>query len=187
MTDQQTLSDADLVLRSRSGDKRSFDVLIARYKTTLYQFIRRYVGHSDEAYDILQETFIAGWLALGRYDPERSFATWLRSIALNKCRDHGRRATVRRRIHKLFTDLTLIVAPETGRIFLEQDRLQRLDEAIAALPAFYKEPLLLTLVNGLTQQEAAEQLHTTPKAIEMRIMRARKKLSDAFSDFEGEG
>lgn len=187
MTDQQAPSDADLALRSRSGDKHSFDALIARHKTPLYQFIRRYVGSRDEAYDILQETFIASWLALGRYDVERSFATWLRSIALNKCRDHGRRNAVRKRVYKLFADLTTILAPRTSSPHPEATRLERLDEAIAALPAFYKEPLLLTLVNGLTQQEAAEQLRTTPKAVEMRISRARKKLTEAFSDLEAEG
>jgi RNA polymerase sigma-70 factor (ECF subfamily) len=162
-------------------------VLIARYKAPLYRFIRRYAGNRDDAYDILQDTFIASWLALGRYDAGRSFATWLRSIALNKCRDHGRRIAVRKRIHKLFANLASILSPETGRMFLGPDRFERLDEAIAALPAFYKEPLLLTLVNGLTQQEAAEQLHTTPKAVEMRISRARKRLTEAFSDLKGEG
>lgn len=60
-------------------------------------------------------------------------------------------------------------------------RLRRLDQAMAALPRRYKEPLLLTLVAGLTQQQAAEQLKTTTKAIEMRIRRAKKLLSEALS------
>ena len=55
-----------------------------------------------------------------------------------------------------------------------------MDRAIADLPAFYKEPLLLTVVSGVSQQEAADLLKTTPKAIEMRLRRARKKLAQAL-------
>ncbi len=186
MTDQEA-SDADLALRSRAGDKRSFDSLVSRYKAPLYQFARRYVGNPDEAYDILQETFVAAWLALARYDPQRPFASWLRAIALNKCRDHGRRLAVRNRVHRLFADLASIIGPEPTPERAEAGLLQHLDDAIAALPAFYKEPLLLTLVGGLSQQEAALQLRTTPKAVEMRISRARKKLTEALSDLQGEG
>ena len=68
----------------------------------------------------------------------------------------------------------------------EGRRLEQLNEAIADLPAFYKEPLLLTMVSGLSQQAIADTLKTTPKAIEMRIRRARKKLSEKLR-IEGEG
>ena len=70
---------------------------------------------------------------------------------------------------------------------LENKRLARLDQAIAALPPFYKEPLLLTTVSGLSQQDAAIQLNTTTKAVEMRIRRAKKKLGEALSDLKKEG
>ena len=187
MNDSEAASDADLALRAQSGDKRSFDTLISRHKAALYQFVRRYIGHRDEAYDVLQETFVAAWLALRRYDSERSFAAWLRTIALNKCRDHGRRVAVRRRIHQLFTDMTLILGAEPTPERGDDGPLDQLDEAIASLPAFYKEPLLLTLVGVLSHQETALQLHTTPKAVEMRIARARKKLADTLSDLKAEG
>lgn len=61
------------------------------------------------------------------------------------------------------------------------ERLHRLDQAIAGLPAFYKEPLLLTTVGGLSNIEAAETLKTTPKAIEMRLYRARQKLNSTLA------
>ena len=89
-------SDASLAARALTGDRRAFDNLVIRYQEPLYRFIRRYVGDADETYDLLQETFVAAWQALGRYDPDRSALTWLRRIALNKCRDWGRRRTVRK-------------------------------------------------------------------------------------------
>jgi RNA polymerase sigma-70 factor (ECF subfamily) len=127
-------------------------------------------------------------VALKRYDRDKSFAVWLRAIALNKCRDYGRRQAVRRRFLRFFAphESELANEPDVERTMeaAEAKRLQRLDKAIAELPAFYKEPLLLTTVTGLSQQETAKQLNTTAKAIEMRIRRARKKLAAALSDLK---
>jgi RNA polymerase sigma factor CnrH len=192
VTDGADASDADLARRAQAGDKRAFDQLARRHKGALYRFIRRYVGHGDDAYDILQESFISAWLALPRYDGQRAFLTWLRAIALNKCRDQGRRLAVRRRILRLFAlerpqDPEAAPDARSEAEKREAYRLMRLDEAIAQLPAFYKEPLLLTTVMGLSQQDTASQLNTTAKAIEMRIRRAKKKLAEAVSDLSGEG
>jgi len=69
----------------------------------------------------------------------------------------------------------------------EAERLSLLDKAITRLPAFYKEPLLLTTVSGLSHIEAAKELGTTPKAIEMRLYRARKKILSDLGPDSGEG
>lgn len=149
----------------------------------LYRLIRRYVGDSDEAYDLLQETFIAAWQALPRYDANRPALSWLRRIALNKCRDWSRRRAVRR---FFYTAATLDNAPATDIHPIEQDigddqRLTRLDIAIAALPSSLKEPLLLTVFEGLSQQQAADALGLTAKAVENKVARARKILNQALS------
>ena len=184
--DEQRLASA-----ARAGDRRAFELLVDLHKAALYRFIRRYIGDSDDAYDLLQESFVSAWLALGRYNPQQSFSVWLRAIALNKCRDHGRRRAVRRRILQLFAGQPHISqSPEAGfesdtELRLSQ-RLHHLDRAIAALPRKYKEPLLLTLVSGLTQAQAALELKASPKAIEMRIRRAksilRRELAEAVSE-----
>ncbi len=63
---------------------------------------------------------------------------------------------------------------------VEAAHLRQLDRAIASLPQRYKEPLLLTLISGLTHQAAADQFHTTAKAIEMRVRRAKARLRIAL-------
>ena len=193
MTEDEAGSDAELALQAQSGEKRAFDKLVQRHKGPLFRFVRRYVGNEDDAYDILQDTFISAWLALGRYRRDTPFLAWLRAIALNKCRDLGRRQTVRRRFLRMigFYDPDSSTDKES-EVHIDEDafegkRLARLDQAIAALPPFYKEPLLLTTVTGLSQQDAARQLHTSTKAIEMRIRRAKKKLGEALSDLKKEG
>ena len=183
MTPEAESSDQDLVKRAASGDRAAFESIVRRYKQPLFRFIRRYVGNSDDAYDLLQDSFVAAWIAVARFDISRSLMPWLRTIALNKCRDFSRRQSVRRIILGLFASEAEPLAGDASDPQAEQ--LDRLDRAIAELPVFYKEPLLLTAVSGLSHQEAADILKTTPKAIEMRIRRARQKLAKVLPPVEG--
>jgi len=96
------LPDASLAVAARQGDQAAFAALMRRHKGWLYRFIRRYVADRDDAYDVLQESFVSAWSALSRFDPERPFEAWLRRIALNKCRDRARRDAVRRAALRLF-------------------------------------------------------------------------------------
>ena len=184
MTPEAENSDHHLLKRAASGDRPAFEVIVRRYKHPVFRFIRRYLGNSDDAYDVLQDTFVAAWTAIGRFDSSRPLMPWLRTIALNKCRDFSRRQTVRQMILSIFsTEVERQTVPGTADS--QSERLEELDQALAALPAFYKEPLLLTAVSGLSHQEAATMLKTTSKAIEMRVRRARQKLAKILPPGEG--
>lgn len=185
-------SDTVLASQASEGDRRAFEQLVTRHKDGLFRLARTYLGNGDDAYDILQEAFVSAWLAIRRYDPSKDFGAWIRTIALNKCRDFARRQTVRRRLLRLFAmeqSVQLMVSPQTGIEQGEREarRLARLDAAMAALPPFYKEPLLLTMISGLSQQAVATQLNTTAKAIELRIRRAKKRLGEDLKGSELEG
>ena len=186
MTPAGVDSDEAIAAVARTGDRKAFAQLVERHKGTIYRFVRRYVGQSDDAYDVLQDCFIAAWQALSRYDTARPFLPWLRVIALNKCRDYGRRQRVRNLVMKAFA-LEPNPAPDTRETESEAERLSQLDAAISRLNPFYKEPLLLTTVSGLSHIDAAALLKTTPKAVEMRIYRARKRLFDCIEENNGEG
>lgn len=178
-------SNAALAARAVKGDRPAFNRIVQRYQEPLYRFIRRYVGDADEAYDLLQETFVSAWQALGRYDPARPAATWLRRIALNKCRDWGRRRAVRRFFYAATSLDGSPAAADTAAASVTVDdsnetALSKLDRAIAALPSQLKEPLLLTAFEGLSQIAAGEALGISAKAVETRLYRARKLLAEAL-------
>lgn len=154
-----------------------------RHKPALYGFVRRYVGDADAAVDVVQETFVAAWRALARYDARRPFVVWLRAIALNKCRDRGRRLAVRRFILGDKDDQSpeAQAQPDPAPIgdgqLISAQRRAVVQTAINQLPAKLKEPLLLTYFDDLSQQEAADLLGVTAKTIETRVYRARQKLA----------
>ena len=173
-------SDAVLAARAIKGDRSAFNQIVRRHQEPLYRFIRRYVGDADEAYDLLQETLVSAWQALGRYDPARPAATWLRRIALNKCRDWGRRRVVRQFFYGARALDETTSAPEASADDAKEAALTSLDRAIAALPGQLKEPLLLTAFEGLSQVAAGETLGISAKAVETRVYRARKLLAEVL-------
>ncbi len=185
MTGAEPDSDADLVRRARAGEQRAFSLLMGRHKHWLYRFIRRYVGDADEAYDVVQDAFVAAMSNLGRYDTARPFEAWLRRIALNKCRDRARREAVRRAfgLSKRGPEETEAVAdpaPGAEQTLAADRALSTLGQAIAALPAALKEPLVLTVLEGLSHKDAGALLGISPKAVEVRIYRAKHKLSETL-------
>lgn len=176
--------DLDLVARARAGEDRAFSELLRRHKPALYGFVRRYVSDADSAVDVVQETFVAAWRALARYDARRPFAVWLRAIALNKCRDRARRLAVRRFILGDTNDQSaeaqeqLDPAPFGEAQLIPAQRRALIQKAIDRLPEKLKEPLLLTYFDELTQQEAADLLGVTLKTVETRVYRARQRLAE---------
>ncbi|MDB5458475.1 MAG: polymerase sigma-70 factor,ECF subfamily [Caulobacteraceae bacterium] len=185
MTTAEAESDADLVRRARAGEQRAFSLLMGRHKHWLYRFVRRYVGDAEEAYDVLQDAFVAALSNLSRYDPGRPFEAWLRRIALNKCRDRARREAVRRafglsRRGPEETEAVADTAAIADQTLATSHAIKALDRAIAALPSALKEPLVLTVLEGLSQKEAGALLGLSPKAVEVRVYRAKKQLAEAL-------
>ncbi len=182
MTAAVDLPDASLAVAACQGDQAAFAALMRRHKGWLYRFIRRYVADRDDAYDVLQESFVSAWGALSRFDPERPFEAWLRRIALNKCRDRARRDAVRRAALRLFGfgsgDISVeSVAPLADSTVAADHALRRLDVAIGKLSRQLKEPLVLTMLEGLSHKEAGALLGINAKAVETRVYRAKRQLA----------
>ena len=188
MTSDAAASDSALAALAAAGDDRAFSALVQRHKDKLYRLLRRYTADSDEAYEAVHEAFIAAWGALARYDPERPFATWLRTIAINKARDRGRRMVVRRLIFgargldHAEVENTVDPATPADRLVIDQEAARRLDKAIGRLPDTLKGPLLLTAFEGYSQREAGEILGVSSKTIETRVSRARRLLAAHLGD-----
>ena len=176
-----TENDATLIRRCLVGEAQAQRALVERYRPAIWRLARNATGSSEEAFDIAQETFVAAFAALPRYDAARPFGAWLTRIALNKCRDWSRRRAVRRMFEfampegheAAFAD----DAASPDRIAAGRAELDAVSRMIADLPTRLKEVLLLRAVEGMSQAETASLLGITEKAVETRLARARGKLS----------
>ena len=88
------MTDAALA-RARAGDGDAFRELVAPYRRELQVHCYRILGSLQDAEDLLQETLLAAWRGLDRFEERASLRVWLYRIATNRClnalRDRGRR------------------------------------------------------------------------------------------------
>lgn len=188
--DPRDCADGELAALGLAGNQAAFVEMMRRHRAPIFRLIRSYVGDADEALDLVQETFVAGFRALDRYDRERPLRAWLTTIALNKCRDWGRKRTVRRLFQfaaPIGEAAEQVADDRAGADVVTADRqaLERVGRAIRALPRALKEPLILCAVDGLSQAEAADILAISEKAVETRLYRARTRLRETIGRLEG--
>ncbi|KTE03640.1 RNA polymerase subunit sigma-24 [Sphingopyxis sp. H038] len=184
--DLSQCSDRELAALARAGQQQVYRELLRRYKAPVFRLIQSNIGDPDEAMDLTQETFVAGFGAIGRYDADRPFRIWIARIALNKCRDWARRRTVRsffaralplESAHDVASD-----GPAPDAEAADRAELARVRAAMARLPSNLREVLVLRGVEDLTQAETAELLQTSEKTVEMRLYRARAKLKTLLGE-----
>ena len=183
----QEASDAELVARALAGQQTAYAALMRRHRDATYRLARSHAGgDADAALDIVQETFVAAFAALHRYDAARPFRGWLTRIAINKCRDQARRRAVRR-FFAFARPLEEAVdahdaAPGPDVALGAAQEVRRIERAVAALPGTLREVLLLRTIEQLTQAETAQALGISAKAVETRLYRARQKLAAMLRD-----
>jgi RNA polymerase sigma-70 factor (ECF subfamily) len=169
------------VLAARAGDQDAFAELVYAYQDAVYNLCYRMLSERTEAEDAAQETFLRAYLHLDRYDPGRSFKTWLLSIASNYCIDRLRR----RRMHYLSIDedplpaLTLSThEPEPEDEVIRAQHSQVIQMLLKLLPADYRAAVILRYWYDYSYVEIADILQTTESAIKSRLFRARQMLAD---------
>ena len=175
------------------GDQEAYAVLIGRYQGPVHGFVFRSVGNVETAEDLTQEVFVKAWFALARVQERARFSTWLFQIAANLCRDHAKSKATRqaRRMNSLVreredgsTEERDFKHPGLSPDNQAQmnETMAVLDRAIADLPLKLREVFILGTIDLLPHKEISSILGISPKAVEVRIYRARKTLTERLAD-----
>ena len=179
-------TDIALMLRLAGGEDLALNDLISRWRDRLAAFLLRMVGDHATAMDLTQATFDHPNTSLKTYKPTAAFSTYLFHIATNLARTQARwrkrHPTVpmddeNREIRHEAVD-SLPSPDESADLHERADLVNR---AITALPEDQREALLLFTVEGMSQAEVAAALGCSPKAVEVRVYRARQLLREALA------
>jgi RNA polymerase sigma-70 factor, ECF subfamily len=178
--------DLGLVRALQAGEERALNTLIERHHEGLYRFVFRHISNEDDAIELTQKAFVRAYFNIQKFRPTAKFVTWLYHIALNLCRDYARSPAYRHLSKTISTDLAVeeserqrpLISNLLGPDKQTQDRekLRAVVEAISELPQDLKNPLILTALEGCSHADVAELLGISPKAVEMKVYRARKLL-----------
>jgi RNA polymerase sigma-70 factor (ECF subfamily) len=151
------------------GKSSVFERLVRAYSAELYRYAYWMCRDRFVAEDLVQETFARAWSGWASLREEGAARKWLYTILHN---EHAR-LFERKRLHVVEDqDLDAIEDRRLTGVFGEI----AMREALHALPANYREPLLLQVLGGFTCEEIAQLLNLTPGAVMTRLSRARLML-----------
>jgi len=183
--------DLTLVQALKVGEDQALNALMDRHREGLFRFVLRHVHNEADALELAMETFVRAYFNIGKFRPRAKFATWLYQIALNLCRDHLRSRAYQDSLQTVSFDVPTeeggdpsLLPATKGRPDQKTDRLEELialEKAISELPEDFKSAFILTALEDRPQAEVAELLGISPKAVEMRVYRARKLLLEKMS------
>jgi len=168
-----------VVERARKGDLEAFGELVESYQHRIVNYIRAIVANEADAEDVAQDTFLRAYRALGRFRGQSSFKTWLYQIATNAARSHlGRRRASPETAGAESDDGTSEIDRAASGHDLEAELVSRdrIERALAGLPAVLREAVVLRDVEGLDYREIAEALDIPIGTVESRIFRGRQRL-----------
>ncbi|MFA6960951.1 MAG: RNA polymerase sigma factor [Opitutaceae bacterium] len=178
-----TPSDEVLASALRRGDDSALDTLMLRWQVPLRSFLYRHLQNEADALDLAQETFVRIYRHRSNYRDGSKFSTWMFQIALNLCRDHGRRRTHRPLVALDQAPDHADPRPAPDSATLNEERTVAVRAAIADLPDHLRTALILFEYEDQSHAQIAAIVAATPKAVETRIARARDLLRQKLTRF----
>jgi RNA polymerase sigma-70 factor, ECF subfamily len=168
---------------AKRGDQAAFGRLIEVYQTPVYNLCYRMLSSANDAEDAAQETFIRAYHGLSRYDIQRSFSTWLLSIAAHYCIDQIRR---RRFTVMSFEELPAFDPPdlEPGpeRTLVAKEKQQQVQALLESLNPQDRAAVVMRYWYDFSYEEIGESLSLTVSAVKSRLHRARRELAALWAE-----
>jgi len=174
------------IIQAQHGNDDAFTNLVESYQKPVYNLCYRMLGELEAAEDAAQETFLKAYQNLARYDRERSFATWLLSIAAHHCIDKLRR----RRFNSVSidedeegqTDIPDRSAPDPESEAMKHQQRERLQNCLQSLDPTDRAAVVMRYWQDCSEVEIAQALKLTVPAVKSRLHRARRALADLWEE-----
>jgi RNA polymerase sigma factor (sigma-70 family) len=178
-----------LVERLRNGDPSAFDAVHDAFNARLFNFLARLSNRRDVAEDLLEETWLRLVTHARRLKPDTHLGPWLFTVARHLYASYCRARLVEDSYAEGLIGLWPSGSPRPSPLDAAEasEAQRRVAAALSALPARYREALLLVAVEGLRPVEAAQVCGVTPEAMRQRLSRARDLLARRLRDAESGG
>lgn len=178
--------DQQLVERAQRGEKRAFDLLVAKYQRRLARLLSRFIRDNSDVEDVTQEAFVKAYRALPSFRGESAFYTWLYRIGINTAKNFLG-ANSRRHM------MTSEVVDEEGESFdvamqipdmntpetelMNRQIIDTVNSAVAELPEELRTAITLREMDGLSYEEIARVMNCPIGTVRSRIFRAREAIA----------
>jgi RNA polymerase sigma-70 factor (ECF subfamily) len=170
------------ISRARSGDADAFRELVDRHSRAVFRVAYRVTGRTEDAEDVVQETFLRAYKQLDRFEARANFGTWLHRIATN-CAVDLLRARPRREMNEEDETLERLGGatddrgtPSPERSMLGVEIRERITAALERLTDMERAAFTLRHFEGLSIEEISRMLGLRTNATKHSIFRAVRKM-----------
>ncbi len=177
--DPKSLERELLALRCRRGERAAWEELVGAFERPLFYYVRRMVRGSDEAWVVLQETWVRVFSSLATLEDPARLAPWLYAVARNTLKQHVAELANERQVP---TDLADVQDPLT--LDSAEHDPERVHAALAELPLLQREVIVLFFLDDLSLQAIAEVLNVPVGTVKSRLHHARRSLHEILSRIE---
>lgn len=183
---------AGWVEAASQGDSAAFAALVHAYGALVTRVIGRLVSDPDDRDDLVQETFVRAFTALGKFKRGEPFRPWLLTIALNLARDAWRRRKVRPSPVPLVDEAGTVLPipspdPSPESVAAGEELRRRAESAFGRLERDHQAILWLRVREGLEYDEIATVLAIPRGTVMSRLARARAALRRELDDERDRG
>ena len=177
----EKIDDELLVEQFRRGDESAFERIVEQYSADVAALANRLLGWPGDVEDITQDIFLAAFVGLKKFRCECSLKSWLFTITINKCRTNRYKRRLRlRRISQKINKVSL--SSDSEEKDMDADEFKNVRRAVAALPAKYREPVVLRYLQEIGTDEVSRILGITNNTLNVRLSRARKRLREDLTE-----
>ncbi len=174
--------DLEIIIQAQQGDEFAFNTIVETFQTPVYNLCYRMLGNPQEAEDAAQESFWRAYQAIAKYDPNRSFPTWLLSITAHYCIDQQRR---RRLPTTELDDILAETAPDVNTpnpesVYSQGEHEENIQSLLLSLPELDRAAIVLRYWHEASEEEISQSLGITVSAVKSRLHRARRKLAKVW-------
>ena len=168
----------------QTGDRGAFEELVRRHSRWVRGVVFGVLGDHEGTEDVCQQVWKSVWEQAGSLRDVRRWRPWLYRLARNAAVDAGRQATRRRNLadHISAQADRSALQHEAGpaeQVIADEQRAAVMS-AVQALPALYREPLVLRHLEGWSYRRIAEVMDMPVDTVETRLVRARRQLREAL-------
>lgn len=184
----ENIKDEQLLSKAAGGDQEAFQELYECYRDPIFRFSYRLLGSVELAEDVTHDCFINVIRKPDNYNPALgSLRTYLfgaaRNLAFKQLKVSDRHET----LEDFEEEPQATGSQEPLPQLLDQELVEKVRNAVAALPALQREALVLFEYEGLALSEIAQVVGVDVGAVKARIFRARQRLRSALLPYLNSG
>jgi RNA polymerase sigma-70 factor (ECF subfamily) len=172
-------NERDLIERCRRGDEGAFEELVDRYKDLVFALIARTIPDRSRAEDVAQDVFLRVHRGLPYFRGEAQLSTWIYRIVANVCLQD--QARPRAAVSLDDADHAVLAPAGSDRQFGDIELRDRLEKAIARLPANYRLLVAAHYLKGVRYEDLAEALQLPLGTVKTQLHRAKQQLRRLLS------